>query len=35
LGHAINWLCQISDGISYLHAAKPKPITHRDIKLLK
>ena len=34
-GHAISWLKQCSDAISYLHSRQPKPTIHRDLKPLK
>jgi serine/threonine protein kinase len=35
LGHTINWLFQIANGVKYLHTYNPKPIIHRDLKPLK
>ena len=35
LGHAIRWLKQCASAIEYLHARKPKPLLHRDLKPLK
>ncbi|XP_034480987.1 mitogen-activated protein kinase kinase kinase 7-like [Drosophila innubila] len=29
---AISWIRQLAEGLQYLHAMKPKPIIHRDIK---
>ncbi|XP_034482261.1 mitogen-activated protein kinase kinase kinase 7-like [Drosophila innubila] len=29
---ALSWMCQLAEGLEYLHAMKPKPIIHRDIK---
>ncbi|XP_017052545.1 mitogen-activated protein kinase kinase kinase 7 [Drosophila ficusphila] len=34
LAHALNWALQIAQGVAYLHAMKPKPVIHRDIKPL-
>ncbi|KAL7731741.1 hypothetical protein ACLKA6_018103 [Drosophila palustris] len=29
---AVDWMKQLASGLEYLHAMKPKPIIHRDIK---
>ncbi|XP_055847006.1 mitogen-activated protein kinase kinase kinase 7 [Episyrphus balteatus] len=30
--HAMNWALQCAEGVAYLHAMKPKPLIHRDLK---
>ncbi|XP_047525956.1 mitogen-activated protein kinase kinase kinase 7 [Pieris napi] len=30
--HAMSWARQCSEGVAYLHAMKPKPLIHRDLK---
>lgn len=30
--HAISWAKQCAEGVSYLHAMRPKPLIHRDLK---
>uniref|UniRef100_A0A0A1XII8 Mitogen-activated protein kinase kinase kinase 7 n=1 Tax=Zeugodacus cucurbitae TaxID=28588 RepID=A0A0A1XII8_ZEUCU len=32
--HAMSWACQCAEGVAYLHAMKPKPLIHRDLKPL-
>ncbi|XP_064542024.1 dual specificity protein kinase pyk3-like [Drosophila montana] len=29
---ALNWMQQLAKGVAYLHAMKPKPVIHRDLK---
>jgi len=31
-GHAISWSAQCARGVAYLHALKPMPLIHRDLK---
>ena len=31
-GHAMSWAKQCADGVAYLHAMRPKPLIHRDLK---
>ncbi|KAL0821858.1 hypothetical protein ABMA28_005262 [Loxostege sticticalis] len=30
--HAMSWARQCAEGVAYLHAMKPKPLIHRDLK---
>jgi len=30
--HAVSWTLQCARGVEYLHAMKPKPLIHRDLK---
>ncbi|CAG4956757.1 unnamed protein product [Parnassius apollo] len=30
--HAMSWALQCAEGVAYLHAMKPKPLIHRDLK---
>ncbi|KAL4711526.1 hypothetical protein ACJJTC_000542, partial [Scirpophaga incertulas] len=30
--HAMSWAKQCAEGVAYLHAMKPKPLIHRDLK---
>ncbi|CAG9812273.1 unnamed protein product [Chironomus riparius] len=30
--HAMSWCRQCADGVAYLHAMRPKPLIHRDLK---
>ncbi|GLV34596.1 TGF-beta activated kinase 1 [Carabus blaptoides fortunei] len=30
--HAMSWALQCAQGVAYLHAMKPKPLIHRDLK---
>ena len=30
--HAVSWTLQCAQGVEYLHAMKPKPLIHRDLK---
>ncbi|XP_061401629.1 mitogen-activated protein kinase kinase kinase 7-like [Musca vetustissima] len=32
--HAMSWARQCAEGVAYLHAMKPKPLIHRDLKPL-
>ncbi|XP_060521638.1 mitogen-activated protein kinase kinase kinase 7-like isoform X2 [Cylas formicarius] len=32
LAHAMSWAYQCAKGVQYLHAMKPKPLIHRDLK---
>ncbi|XP_054728629.1 mitogen-activated protein kinase kinase kinase 7-like [Anastrepha obliqua] len=32
--HAMSWARQCAEGVTYLHAMKPKPLIHRDLKPL-
>lgn len=30
--HAMSWALQCAEGVAYLHAMRPKPLIHRDLK---
>lgn len=30
--HAMSWARQCAEGVAYLHAMRPKPLIHRDLK---
>lgn len=30
--HAMSWAMQCAEGVAYLHAMRPKPLIHRDLK---
>ena len=33
-GHAMSWVKQCAEGVAHLHAMKPRPVVHRDLKSL-